>query len=293
MRTKILPMALLLALAMPVQAAQARPAPDQPMDTSLLQRQDLNYHFSSLLMDSADGQRHYQLWIGRPDGAPPKDGYPVVWMLDGNAAIGALDPELLKTLAHGKAPLLVAIGYQTPLRIERNARTYDYTPKRPDVAQQTDPLTEQPSGGADVFLDLIRDRLRPAVAAQAPVNLQEQTLWGHSYGGLFVLHALLNRPGEFANYAAASPSLWWTDVAPDAGFKQRIAGHHPHLLLMRGTAEPGNPRGPSAGQPDQRMQTLKSQLSAIPGLSVDYHTFDGMSHGETLPASLRYVLQAP
>ncbi|MQU29929.1 alpha/beta hydrolase, partial [Pseudomonas helleri] len=162
MRTKILPLALLLALALPVQAAQARPAPDQPMDTSLLQRKDLKYSFSSLLLDSADGQRHYQLWIGRPASAPPKDGYPVVWMLDGNAAMGALDPQLLNTLADGKAPLLVAIGYQTPLRIERNARTYDYTPNRPGAAQQTDPLTEQPSGGADVFLDLLRERMRPA-----------------------------------------------------------------------------------------------------------------------------------
>ena len=79
----------------------------------------------------------------------------------------------------------------------------------------------------------------------------------------------------------------------DAGFKQRLKGHQPHLLLMRGTAEPGNPRGPNIGQPDQRMQALKSQLSGLPGLTVDYHTFDGMSHGETLPASLRYVLQAP
>lgn len=293
MRTKILPLALLLALALPVQAAQARPAPDQPMDTSLLQRKDLKYSFSSLLLDSADGQRHYQLWIGRPASAAPKDGYPVVWMLDGNAAMGALDPQLLNTLADGKAPLLVAIGYQTPLRIERNARTYDYTPNRPGAARQTDPLTEQPSGGADVFLDLLRERMRPAVAAQAPINLQQQTLWGHSYGGLLVLHALLNRPGEFAHYAAASPSLWWTDVNVDAGFKQRLKGHQPHLLLMRGTAEPGNPRGLSVGQPDQRMQALKSQLSGLPGLTVDYHTFDGMSHGETLPASLRYVLQAP
>ena len=30
--------------------------------------------------------------------------------------------------------------------------------------------------------------MRPAVAAKAPINLQEQTLWGHSYGGLLVLH---------------------------------------------------------------------------------------------------------
>ncbi|OZY41558.1 esterase [Pseudomonas fragi] len=292
MRNLTRPLALLLALTLPGQAAQARPAPDQPMDTRLLQRTDLDYRFSRLLIDSADGQRHYQLWIGRPDSAPPKSGYPVVWMLDGNAAIGALDADLLHALARGKAPLLVAIGYQTPLRIERNARTYDYTPNRPGLSEQVDPLTGLPSGGADEFLDLLRDRLRPAVAAKAPLNLQEQTLWGHSYGGLLVLHALLTRPGEFAHYAAASPSLWWTDIRPGAGFKQRMNGHKADLLLIRGTAEPGNPRGPSIGEPDRLIRQLADELSGIPGLAVEYQTFDGMSHGETLPASLRRVLQA-
>ena len=294
MRHFTLPLALLLALALPGQVAQARPAPDQLMDTRLLQRKDLSYSFSRLLIDSVDGQRHYQLWIGRPRVPAPKGGYPVVWMLDGNAALGALDADLLQRLADGKAPLLVAIGYQTPLRIERTARTYDYTPPNPRTQAPIDPLTEQPSGGADVFLDLMRDRLRPAIAAKAPINSEQQALWGHSYGGLLVLHALLTRPGEFTHYAAASPSLWWANgisAQRVAQFKQGMAGHDADLLLMRGTQEPGNPRGPSIGPPDRLMQQLIHNLNGTPHLTVSYQPFEGMSHGETLPASLRYVLR--
>ena len=294
MRHFTLPLALLLALALPGQVAQARPAPDQLMDTRLLQRKDLSYSFSRLLIDSVDGQRHYQLWIGRPRVPAPKGGYPVVWMLDGNAALGALDADLLQRLADGKAPLLVAIGYQTPLRIERTARTYDYTPPNPRTPAPIDPLTEQPSGGADVFLDLMRDRLRPAIAAKAPINPEQQALWGHSYGGLLVLHALLTRPGEFTHYAAASPSLWWANgisAQRVAQFKQGMAGHDADLLLMRGTQEPGNPRGPSIGPPDRLMQQLIHNLNGTPHLTVSYQPFEGMSHGETLPASLRYVLR--
>ena len=294
MRHFTLPLALLLALALPGQVAQARPDPDQLMDTRLLQRKDLSYSFSRLLIDSVDGQRHYQLWIGRPRVPAPKGGYPVVWMLDGNAALGALDADLLQRLADGKAPLLVAIGYQTPLRIERTARTYDYTPPHPRTQAPIDPLTEQPSGGADVFLDLMRDRLRPAIAAKAPINPEQQALWGHSYGGLLVLHALLTRPGEFTHYAAASPSLWWANgisAQRVAQFKQGMAGHDADLLLMRGTQEPGNPRGPSIGPPDRLMQQLIHNLNGTPHLTVSYQPFEGMSHGETLPASLRYVLR--
>jgi len=43
---------------------------------------------------------------------------------------------------------------------------------------------------------------------------------GHSYGGLFALHALLRRPQFFSRYAAAAPSLWWQD-----GFILREAEH--------------------------------------------------------------------
>jgi hypothetical protein len=293
MSTFFLPLALTLAWGL-TGAALAAPAPDQPMDRSLLQRQDLPYRFSSLQLDSADGQRHYQLWIGQPLQAPPPQGYPVLWMLDGNAALGALDPEQLKRLDRGPAPLLVAVGYQTPLRIERNARTYDYTPQQPGLAQQQDPLTGQPSGGAQTFLQLLRERLRPAVAAQAPIDATQQTLWGHSYGGLLVLQALFSQPQAFRHYAAASPSLWWGDgliLSQAQGLAERLQGHRAQLLLMRGGAEPGNPRQPPGPEADQRARQLQAQLAQVPGLALDYHSFEKLSHGETLAASLHYVLE--
>ncbi|MFQ6573992.1 alpha/beta hydrolase [Pseudomonas sp. UM16] len=288
------PLAWAFAMLLPGLAPQAQPAPDQSMDTRLLQRQDLPYRFSSLQLDSADGQRHYQLWIGQPRYPAPKDGYPVLWMLDGNAAIGALDAEQLKRLEPSRAPLLVAIGYQTPLRIERTARTFDYTPRLAGVAKQEDPLTGQPSGGADAFLELLRERIQPTVAAQVPIDTHEQTLWGHSYGGLLVLHALFTQPGAFQHYAAASPSLWWGDQAiltHTRGLAQRLHGQHAQLLLMRGSAEPATPRGPVDPQAERLTRQLLEALQGTTGLTLKYHNFDGLSHGQTLAASLRYVLK--
>lgn len=291
---KLRSLVLALALAVPGPALLAAPAADQKMDTTLLQRQDLAYRFSTLNLDSADGQRHYRLWIARPRQTAPAGGYPVVWMLDGNAAIGALDDKLLDELAHGKAPLLVAVGYQTPLRIERVGRTFDYTPPRPQLAEQKDPLTGDPSGGADIFLDLMRDRILPAVAAQAPVDRTRQTLWGHSYGGLLVLHALLTRPQQFSFYAPASPSLWWGDGAilgERAGAAQRLKGQTAQLLLMRGGKEPFRPREAVADDALKPAQELVNELAHLPGIDAQLHVFDGLSHGETLAASLRYLLR--
>lgn len=287
-----LPLALALALAAPV--ALAQPEREQKMDTSLLQRQDLAYRFSHLDLDSADGQRHYRLWIGKPDRPAPAAGYPVLWMLDGNAALGALDSALLGKLAAGQAPLLVAVGYQTEQRIERAGRTYDYTPAIAGQAEQRDPLTGLPSGGVDAFFDLLTQRMRPMVAGVAPIDLQRQTLWGHSYGGLAVLHALFTRPGAFSDYAAASPSLWWHDgviVGEAQGLQGRLGGNRPTLMLMRGSDEPANPRAQVKGDVERPARELAADLAKVAGLQVRYERFEGLGHGPMLPASLKKVIE--
>lgn len=289
-----MPLYLAMALALAAPAALAKPEREQKMDTSLLQRQDLAYRFSQLDLDSADGQRHYRLWVGKPDRPAPAAGYPVLWMLDGNAALGALDSAQLSKLAAGQAPLLVAVGYQTDQRIDRAGRTYDYTPSVPGQAEQRDPLTGQPSGGVDAFFDLLSQRMRPRVAAVAPIDLQRQTVWGHSYGGLAVLHALFTRPAEFSAYAAASPSLWWHDgvIAGEAqGLQQRLGDHRPQLLLMRGGDEPSSPRASVKSDVERPAQALIADLAKVQGLQVRFERFEGLGHGPMLPASLNKVIE--
>jgi predicted alpha/beta superfamily hydrolase len=264
------------------------------MDTSLLQRQDLAYRFTQLDLDSADGQRHYRLWVGTPNRPAPASGYPVLWMLDGNAALGALNSQQLAKLAAGQAPLLVAVGYQTGQRIERAGRTYDYTPALPGQAEQRDPLTGLPSGGVDAFLDLLTERMRPMVAGLAPIDLQRQTLWGHSYGGLAVLHALFTRPGAFSDYAAASPSLWWHDgaiVHEAQGLEQRLGNTPARLLLMRGSEEPANPRAQVKGDVERPARELAADLAKVKGLQVRFERFEGLDHGQMLGASLKTVIE--
>lgn len=275
---------------------QARPDPQQPMVAPVLEQVDIGYGFATRTLDSADGQRHYRLYIARPNQAAPVGGYPVVYLLDGNAAVGALDRTLLRRLNDsGDAPLIVAIGSATPLRIDRPARTFDYTPKVAGDAQ-IDVPTGLPSGGADQFLDLLESQIKPLVQHEVPVDVNRQTLWGHSYGGLLVLHALLTRPGTFQHYAAASPSLWWGDGAVLAqvdGLASRLGKHRVRLSLMRGDAEAGGP-GPQARlkqAPGAAMDKLLRQLRDVPALRVKYRIFPNLAHGPMLPASLEYTLK--
>ncbi|KAF9895317.1 hypothetical protein FE257_000221 [Aspergillus nanangensis] len=101
--------------------------------------------------------------------------------------------------------IVVSIGY--PLKgklFDHLRRSYDLTP--PTV----NPIAG--CGGADVFLDFIEKRVRPAVKARFPqMCVSREALYGHSYGGLFVLHALFTRPSLFDCYMASSPSIWFND----------------------------------------------------------------------------------
>ncbi len=73
------------------------------------------------------------------------------------------------------------------------------------------------SGGAGNFLSFIKDELIPHINKEYPSN-GDNTLWGHSLGGLFVINALINEPQTFKSYIAVDPSLWW-----DNGYIQKIA----------------------------------------------------------------------
>ena len=271
------------------QCAFAKPAPDQLMDAPVL-REVSDYSFSTLELDSADGARHYRIWLGRP--LKVSAANPVAYLLDGNAAMAALDTQLLNRLSHSPTPpVLVAVGYATPLRIERNARTFDYTPQVGEGVQR-DPLTDVPSGGAEQFLDLLTQQIRPLINQRLEEKPKRQLLWGHSYGGLLVLYTLMTRPDAFDEYAAASPSLWWNGGVIHAdGLAQRLKGKHPTLLMMRGDEEPASPSMQHGPKGDGAAKKLLGGLQRVQGLTVRYQAFPGLSHGPMLPASLRYTLE--
>ncbi|SEO95823.1 Predicted hydrolase of the alpha/beta superfamily [Mucilaginibacter gossypiicola] len=64
------------------------------------------------------------------------------------------------------------------------------------------------SGGADKFLKFFKDELIPYIDKTYPSD-GDNTLFGHSFGGVFVTYALLNEPQLFSNYIAGDPSYWW------------------------------------------------------------------------------------
>ncbi|KAM7201194.1 Alpha/Beta hydrolase fold [Naviculisporaceae sp. PSN 640] len=107
--------------------------------------------------------------------------------------------------------VVVSIGYPFTDRVyDLSRRGYDFRPPYP-----TDLLGPEPEGtapsGADEFIEFINGTLRPWVRSQVfpgSVNFTRDCLYGHSFGGLFVVYALAKDPGLFDTFVSASPGLW-------------------------------------------------------------------------------------
>ncbi len=278
-----------MAFAGLVPPARAQPDLSRKAGPSVADQPSEIYRFERFKLPSADGLRHYRVQLAVPRSAPPAAGFPVLYLLDGNAAFAALTQAQLASMAQQETPLVIAaIGYATDLRFEVAARTYDYLPYVPPSPTSTAASGPAP-GGADLFLDLIENRIKPAVQSRAAIDPTRQALWGHSYGGLFVLHTLLRRPAAFDTYIAADPSLWWAD-----GFFQRDiqpatrgSADGLRLLVMTGSGASAArvPNERRSAPPDAALRLVERQ-SRRPGVKARLREFAGASHGQMLALSL-------
>lgn len=144
-------------------------------------------------------------FIAAPDKAPPKDGFPLIVLLDANVTF-----DMAKAL-HPDAVLL-GLGYPTSEKstiVER--RFFDLTGfAKPDKIPLKDGMMAPKTGGEKDFRRFLVDDVLPMIKKDYPVNAKNITLYGHSLSGLFVMNTLLSADhGNFHTYCAADPSIWW------------------------------------------------------------------------------------
>ncbi|MEG1688716.1 MAG: alpha/beta hydrolase-fold protein [Hafnia sp.] len=153
----------------------------------------------------------YKIMVYVPKTKPSAQGWPVMYILDGDTYF-AQAASLLAQQSCARCALepgvIVAIGYDGKSRRDR-----DYRPHVQKIAQEHNPQGgTYPTGAAgqsDLFFAFIEDELKPDIAQRFPIDKQRQGLFGHSYGGLFTIDMATKHPQSFTNWFASSPSVWW------------------------------------------------------------------------------------
>lgn len=246
---------------------------------------------------AAESGLTYRLYVSRPAGEPPPGGFPVLYVLDGNAVFvtvaQAVRLQSRRPDISGVEPMVVVgIDHDSDELFDADGRYRDLTPASPDGPPKPGPKfkTFPPSGQADRFLRFIEGEVKPLVEGATPINRDRQALFGHSLGGLFALHVLATRPAAFQHVIAVSPSVWWDGeriLTELQAFNERAktAATPGRALVLVGQRElPDMRAGATAAA-----ELLKA--SPAPGLTTRFEEIPHADHISLLPVAFNRALR--
>lgn len=248
------------------------------------------FNMSDFILKSKSGEK-YKIFIARQKNVARYDR--VVFMVDANAQFPILLNSYAQIYANGakqnakavpklsKTVLIVGIGYDSPLAYDIKRRTRDLTPAASGEEYAN-------GGGAAEFYDFVKDELFPLVDKKYSTAKSDKIYFGHSFGGLFGIYALLRDDGIFDEFFITSPSLWWGESqlirdALDEG-KLRSNLKAKFIMLVAGSREMRKGKTDKAGI--LKAADLAEILEAR-GLSCEFRLYEGASHGEVIPLALQ------
>jgi predicted alpha/beta superfamily hydrolase len=166
----------------------------------------------SLYSNALKEQRSF--WVHLPGGRPLMEGqrYPVIYLLDGESHLGGL-AAVQEYYNQFRMPEMIVVGISNAQN-----RTRDLTPS--EIDSRNGAMVGE-SGGSAGFTSFLADDLIPFIDSKYPTTTH-RVLVGHSYGGLFTIHTLINRPELFTNYVALDPSLDWDEQRWLAGAMRKL-----------------------------------------------------------------------
>ena len=130
------------------------------------------------------------------------DKYEVIYVTDGEWAMDPFSFDYKFAQGENFVPPAIIVAIPNRYINGANQRDRDFLPVHvPEPAI---------SGGADNFLSFIKNELIPYIDNKYPTN-KTNSIYGHSYGGLFVMYALLNEPQLFQSYYATDSPFRWND----------------------------------------------------------------------------------
>ena len=244
-------------------------------------------------------QQDFLIYVQLPLAYDPQreEKYPVMYATDGNRAFPLVaNVSTVLGFPDTGFPQVVVVGIAYPIDSMADWaawRTRDLTPTRHEGTEQHwsnllarmtgDDSYDVHTGGAARFLAFITDELVPFIEAQYRVAADDRALGGYSYGGLFTLYALFEKPGFFQRYFAGSPSLAYDDEALfriEAAAAAADTALEGRLFLSAGELEGED----TVDRMNRMAATLASR--AYPGLEIQTQVFEDEGHRSGYAASV-------
>ncbi|WP_422535582.1 alpha/beta hydrolase [Bartonella apis] len=239
--------------------------------------------------------RRYRLFIAVPEKPAPREGFPLVLLLDGNTTFKP-------AIRQAPDAVIVAIGYSTDEKKEIvKRRFYDLTAYAPaDKIPLREGMEAPKTGGEEEFRSLIENRILPEILMELPVNRNNVTFFGHSLGGLFVMKSFLSAERHgFSTYCAADPSIWWNGHE----FMEKLAAYNkPEGLKSRLLIETSGIKTHHKNVTESNKKPVKDLHSGPNGKDVSeilrkakavgntFYSFSDKNHGTMLAPAIKDCL---
>ncbi len=220
--------------------------------------------------------------------------YPTLWVTDNSLE---LMQAALTGDAIGFAPELIVVAVGAPgdtnaAEFQRR-RSYEFIPDKSLMGPMFAPMPAESIGGAPGFLDFLVNQLRPMLAGEYRMDLDDQGYAGHSGGGQFGLYVLLNKPESFDKYIISSPAAYqpWLDM------EERWHEHNKDLkakvFLSAGEAEAAHPVW-SGSQIVSTVATMAERLTVrgYPSLELTVKIFPDEDHLTVMPIAYTRGIRA-
>ena len=213
--------------------------------------------------------------ISMPPDYDENQKYPMVVMTDGVWRLSD-HPELRPMMVDGEIQpvILVSVGYPNG---------YDYR-----TIRERDLINDPES-----YLHFIADNLVPYLCETFPVDSEDMTLTGHSYGGYWAFYAMYNSDtiGRklFTNYYIGSPSFQAStdslQIADyEAAYYERNESLNCNVYVCVGKNEPGQFIAPITSFVEEM------RARGDEGLVVEYEIIEGHGHDTVFKPSIRNAL---
>ncbi|PUB34604.1 hypothetical protein C8J95_102269 [Elizabethkingia sp. YR214] len=152
--------------------------------------------------------RTYSVYLPASYKSNPNKRYIVAYVLDGERS-KFLEVSGISQSMHSSFNLKLQIPELIIVSIENTDRTRDFTPTNSlNYLDKEDIVAFKSSGKANDFMNFIEKELMPEINNSFRTVPQNMII-GHSMGGLFALHCLLENPKMFSYYLLIDPSWFW------------------------------------------------------------------------------------
>lgn len=166
-------------------------------------------------------------------------------------------------------------------------RNKDYTPSvynmekmKISMKSGTVELTAGTTGGAEQFIQFMKSVVFNEIESNYNIDKETRGILGHSFGGLFGYHCLINHNDLFKNYILISPSIWWNKSEFITAENIKKIKRNANIYVVAGKSE--------SKMLIAAIRRMTDALKEIKNdrIRIEPREYEGMDHHSILPTGI-------